>query len=175
MKKIGSYVTSSLTSSPTSRFLESEPEPLVSAGGPELAGVHGEEILPAATKLSVNIKIIRLLVLILNNNAIGICHLPELGKFYSYNAEIKQNQCIKGADDYSNWSIWWHMEADATHSLQKRLTISWVQCCLVHNPHDIILNFIIYARKKTVLDTNLKMCWLEVLFVSFTALKIPYF
>jgi hypothetical protein len=32
--------------------LESEPEPLVSAGGPELAGVHGEEILPAASELS---------------------------------------------------------------------------------------------------------------------------
>jgi hypothetical protein len=31
--------------------LESEPEPLVSAGGPELAGVHGEEILPAASEL----------------------------------------------------------------------------------------------------------------------------
>jgi hypothetical protein len=46
-----SHVTSSLTSSPTSRFLESEPEPLVSAGGPELAGVHGEEILPATSEL----------------------------------------------------------------------------------------------------------------------------
>jgi hypothetical protein len=31
--------------------LESEPEPLVSAGGPELAGVHGEEILPATSEL----------------------------------------------------------------------------------------------------------------------------
>jgi len=31
--------------------LESEPEPLVSAGGPELAGVHGEEMVPAASEL----------------------------------------------------------------------------------------------------------------------------
>jgi len=34
--------------SPTSNF-DSEPEPFVSAGGPELAGVHGDEILPVST------------------------------------------------------------------------------------------------------------------------------
>lgn len=42
----------SSSQSPTSRlFLESEPEPLVSApGGPELAGVHAEEMVPATTE-----------------------------------------------------------------------------------------------------------------------------
>lgn len=44
-----SLSSSSLTSSPTSRFFESEPEPAVSAGGPELVGVHGDEILPATS------------------------------------------------------------------------------------------------------------------------------
>lgn len=33
--------------SPTSRFFVSEPEPFVSAGGPVLAGFHGEEIVLA--------------------------------------------------------------------------------------------------------------------------------
>lgn len=42
--------TNELTSlmSPTSRFLVSEPVPLASGGGPELAGVHGEEMVSAA-------------------------------------------------------------------------------------------------------------------------------
>lgn len=34
--------------SPTSRFFVSEPVPLASGGGPELAGVHGEEMVSAA-------------------------------------------------------------------------------------------------------------------------------
>lgn len=34
--------------SPTSRFLVSDPDPLVSAGGPALTGVHGEEMVPVA-------------------------------------------------------------------------------------------------------------------------------
>lgn len=34
--------------SPTSRFFVSEPEPLASGGGPELAGVHGAEMVSAA-------------------------------------------------------------------------------------------------------------------------------
>ena len=34
--------------SPTSRFFVSEPLPLASGGGPELAGVHGEEMVSAA-------------------------------------------------------------------------------------------------------------------------------
>lgn len=48
---------SQLTSliSPTSRFFVSEPEPLASGGGPELAGVHGAEMVSAAaTALPAN-------------------------------------------------------------------------------------------------------------------------
>lgn len=41
------FILTSLIS-PTSRFFVSEPEPLASGGGPELAGVHGEEMVSAA-------------------------------------------------------------------------------------------------------------------------------
>lgn len=44
--------------SPTSRFLVSEPEPFASGGGPELAGVHGAEMVSAAaTALPATVKV----------------------------------------------------------------------------------------------------------------------
>ena len=53
------------------------------------------------------------------------------------------------------------MEAESSQSLQKRLPVAWLQCCLVPNPHGVIRNFIIYDRKKTTLGTTLKMLSIE--------------